>query len=229
MSYFNLVKHTGNRKTGPITISNSSEDTCAPDCPLKNNGCYAENHFTYKRWKQLSSGRIGGDIEELLHQLRRLPKHSLFRANVAGDLAHEDGQINRVDLQRLTKAVKRLPHSWTYTHHEKSTENLAAIQEATNNGFTINLSFENQRHAAEWHSLGYPSVCTVEGMPAHFKVQGVNFHQCPATYDKSSIQCETCGGGDPLCARADRNFVVTFPVHGQKRKAAAAVCTTGAE
>jgi len=52
----------------------------------------------------------------------------------------------------------------------------------------------------------------------------VTFRQCPATFEGSPTQCASCGGGTPLCARADRDFVITFPVHGGRAKTAATAC-----
>jgi hypothetical protein len=102
--------------------------------------------------------------------------------------------------------------------------NLAAIRSALRRGFVVNLSTESRSEAARFTRRGYPTVCVVpEDAPAHFEHDGIRFRQCPATFDGSPTQCATCGGGTPLCARADRTFVVTFPVHGN-RSATAATC-----
>jgi len=47
---------------------------------------------------------------------------------------------------------------------------------------------------------------------------GVRFVRCPAEYNKR-VNCANCGADKgPLCARPDRNFVVTFTAHGASKK-----------
>jgi hypothetical protein len=57
--------------------------------------------------------------------------------------------------------------------------------------------------------------------------QGVRFVACPASRGGRKVQCISCGGrfGLPLCAQADRGFVITFPAHGARAAAAAAHCS----
>ena len=68
---------------------------------------------------------------------------------------------------------------------------------------------------------------TCGGVPAVFRHEGVRFVACPASRQGRGgrkVQCISCGGrfGIPLCARADRPFVITFPVHVPRAAAAAA-------
>jgi hypothetical protein len=50
--------------------------------------------------------------------------------------------------------------------------------------------------------------------PKNFVHDGVQFAACPATLSKT-MTCNNCGGlKGPLCARLERNYVVTFPWHG---------------
>ena len=57
--------------------------------------------------------------------------------------------------------------------------------------------------------------------------EGVRFVACPASRSGRKVQCISCGGrfGLPLCAQADRGFVITFPAHGARAAAAAAHCS----
>ena len=45
------------------------------------------------------------------------------------------------------------------------------------------------------------------------RVDDMRLVRCPAEY-RPDINCNNCGGGDPLCARPDRDYVVTFTAHG---------------
>ena len=59
------------------------------------------------------------------------------------------------------------------------------------------------------------------------RAMGVRFVACPASRSGRTVQCISCGGrfGLPLCAQADRGFVITFPAHGARAAAAAARCS----
>ena len=70
---------------------------------------------------------------------------------------------------------------------------------------TVTVLTENH-----WEKLGKKSFETCEG---------TKIVRCPAEY--RNISCNSCGNGEPLCARMDRDFIVGFTAHGpNKRKAA---------
>jgi len=63
--------------------------------------------------------------------------------------------------------------------------------------------------AEHWEKLGNKS----------FDSCGAKFVRCPAEY--RNIGCNSCGNGEPLCARLERDFIIGFTAHGpNKRKAA---------
>jgi hypothetical protein len=61
-------------------------------------------------------------------------------------------------------------------------------------------------YAAPWNDTQWPR-----------RIQNVLFVRCPAELHKH-ITCQTCGGGKPLCARKDRNYVITFVKHGTTKQ-----------
>ena len=82
--------------------------------------------------------------------------------------------------------------------------------------------------AAGLQRQGIPAVCVVPpDAPVVFRHEGVRFVACPATRAGSQVQCSSCGGrwGLPLCAKAARSFVVTFPAHGARAAAADRHCS----
>jgi hypothetical protein len=99
-------------------------------------------------------------------------------------------------------------------------------------GLVVNASTESRREAAALVRQGIPAVCVVlSNAPAVFHHEGVRFVACPACRSvpsgRKGIQCINCGGGFglPLCAQADRPFVISFPAHGARAAAAAAHCS----
>jgi len=222
-----LTTKSSNDKTGPIAVSTTARTSCPATCPLAGEGgCYAEaGYYTRMHWDAVTAGTRGLSVLEFISAVAKLRPGSKFRHNVAGDLWHESGAIRADLLRKLADATANLKAAWTYTHHLRTSANLAAIRSAIRRGFTVNLSTEVRSEAAKFAKRGLPVVCIVpEGSPAKFEHNGVTFRQCPATFDGSPTQCENCGGGIPLCARADRNFVITFPVHGTRAKVATASC-----
>ena len=223
-----LTIKSSNEKTGPIAVSTTSRVSCSPTCPLAGDGgCYAEaGYYTRLHWDAVTAGTRGLPPLEFIAAVFKLKSSSLFRHDVAGDLWHEGGAIRADLLRKLADATTHLKAAWTYTHHLRTSGNLAAIRSAIRRGFTVNLSTEVRSEAARFAKRGLPVVCIVpEGTPAKFEQDGVTFRQCPATFEGSPTQCASCGGGTPLCARANRNFVVTFPVHGGRAKVASAACS----
>lgn len=224
-----LTKKSTNKKTGPIAVSTTARQSCSPSCafhPDNGGGCYAEaGYYTRLHWDAITAGKRGEPAEEFISSVSKLPRSSMFRHNVAGDLWHENGTIDQHKVWALADACNGLQAAWTYTHHLRSAVNLLAIRGAIKKGLTINLSTEVKSEAAKWAESCMPTVCVVSpDEPDHFEVDGVRFHRCPATYEGSKIQCANCGGGRPLCSRSNRNFVVTFPVHGTGAKKAAKSC-----
>jgi len=49
------------------------------------------------------------------------------------------------------------------------------------------------------------------------RVEGVRFVRCPAEL-ADKFTCDQCGGGRPLCARGERDYVVVFVAHGTGAK-----------
>jgi hypothetical protein len=222
-----LTLRSSNDKTGPIAVSTTARPSCAPTCPLAGDeGCYADaGFFTRLHWDRVTAGLAGLPEDAFIAAVSRLKPGRLFRHNVAGDLWHDAGRINAKLLRRLADATRHLRAAWTYSHHLRTPENVAAIRSAIRRGFVVNLSTESRAEAARLAKRGLPVVCVVPpGTPAHFTEGGVRFRQCPATFDGSPTQCVSCGGGLPLCARADRDFVLTFPAHGPRAAAASAAC-----
>lgn len=223
-----LSLNSQNQKTGKIAVSTTSRSSCPVSCPLiGKNGCYNEaGYHTRLHWDAITKGERGLPELEFIAAVSKLKADSLFRHNIGGDLWHTDGVIRSDLLQKLAAATHHLKSAWTYTHHLRSKANLTAVKMATNMGFTINLSTEVRSEAAAYAKKGYPVVCIVpDDAPPNFEVDGVKFRQCLATFEVSPTQCKTCGGSaGPLCAMGDRQFVVTFPVHGGRAAAAASAC-----
>lgn len=207
-----------NAKTGPIPVTTTSAETCPDACPLKKNGCYADNGPLGLFWRKVTERKAGMAWQAALDEISKLPKGTLWRHNQSGDLPGDGDAINFTALDQLVGANKG-KRGFTYTH--KPMHGMAeqlAIQAANKAGFTVNLSANNLAHADQLAALQIAPVVVI--LPADQKTatktpNGRAVAICPATIS-DDIDCARCG----LCAVANRKAIIGFPAHGtSKRKA----------
>lgn len=219
---FSFVRHSQNAKLGPIPSSMSSGWTCPDACRLKDSGCYGEFGLLAEHWRQLSRGG-GLAPEAFLAQVAQLPKGTLWRHNVVGDLPGLNNELDQLMLARLVVANRgRRGHTFTAKPLGKGV--WAALWESTAQGFVTNISCHGLEHldtlsrraqvgpgygarlpAAVVLPEDAPDVLTSPG--------GVPVMVCPAETAQKKT-CATCG----LCARADRPYAIGFRAHGQWRQ-----------
>jgi hypothetical protein len=217
--FYHLTRVSGNSKTGPIPVSITSKDSCPNSCPLKKSGCYAENSYLAMHWKRVTSGRSGSNINNFVSEISKLPRHSLWRHNQAGDLPGRNNSIDSKALYAIVQANKKIRgHGFTFTHKpvlgnsKSSIKNKKIIKEANKNGFTINLSANNLEHADKLVNVDCAPVVAIvpSTVPRHGKTpNGNSYSVCPAQ-ERNDITCSNCG----LCAIPDRKAIIAFRVHG---------------
>lgn len=209
---YHITRVSANRKTGPIPVTTTSSDSCPDACPLKGNGCYAEQVPLGLHWR--SNMRL--TLDELTQAIRELPDGQLWRHNQAGDLPGEGDRIDWSDLCRLVEA-NRGRRGFTYTHkpvadHPYARHNRECVAACNGLGFTVNLSADNLAEADQLSELGIGPVVTILPRNQLTNTQtpaGRKVVVCPAiTHERTT--CATCG----LCQRAGRSVVVGFPAHG---------------
>jgi hypothetical protein len=217
MDLFHFTARSSNKKTGPIAVTTSSENTCSPSCifsAANGGGCYASTGPLKLHWDRVSRGERGGDFLHLQDSIgaAKLPAGSLMRWNQAGDLPHLRGELNWPLIQRLQTIFSAAKlRVFTYTHHLQTDFNLMVVRSCNASGFTVNLSCDSETQAARRHREGYPSVCVVpkDDTRKSWELDGVKFQTCPAQL-KDGVTCATC----QLCTLADRACVVAFRAHG---------------
>lgn len=228
MHKVHLTLTSSNKKTGPIPVSTSTKEFCPNTCPLKDSGCYASGGPLAIHWGQVTAGKRGMSWGDFCDAIKGLPRGKLWRHNQAGDLPTGDGvTIDRDAMGQLIRANKG-KRGFTYTHHVPSVENLQAVRDANNGGFTVNLSGNSLDHADQLKKVA-PDLPVVAVVPANMdgnlprrSAGGHALIQCPATTaagEKRGVTCETC----QLCQVGSRRGVVCFPAHGTSKKKASAI------
>jgi hypothetical protein len=207
-----LTRISSNAKTGPIPVSMSEKATCPNACPLKGSGCYAESGHVNIHWNKISKGERGKAWPEFCADVQELPKGQLWRHNAAGDLPGDGENIDGLALYKLIDANKG-KQGFTYTHYDAfKGGNYAAIKDANNQGFTINLSADNLEEADALKALDIAPVVTILPIDADkvtITPAGNQVVICPAVQNPN-MTCATCG----VCAVASRRTIIGFPVHG---------------
>lgn len=228
---YKFTPESSNAKTGPIPVTMTERASCAPGCMFrriddKRNGCYADNFPLVLHWDRVEIS--GVNLLDFCESIAALPEKTLWRHNVAGDLDHAGGYINRRTLERITEANKG-KRGFTYTHHDLTLgNNLAAVKKANADGFTVNASCDSPEHAAKVHAdHGIPVVCVVPEKEERKTWETANGHRvvrCPATY-RDEITCSNC----KACSIVSRSTIIAFPAHGASRKAAERAIMKGKE
>jgi hypothetical protein len=115
----------------------------------------------------------------------------------------------------VADAVPRNGLAWTYSHFAAE-----ALPTPRHGKTVFNVSCDTMAEAVRAIELGRPSVFAApKELAGSFPLvfQGTKFVQCPADLSES-FTCAQCGGGRPLCARGDRDYVVVFVAHGTGAK-----------
>lgn len=131
--------------------------------------------------------------------------------NPQGD--HAAALIDADYLQALRQAVPRNGQAWTYSHFP------AHLLPSPAEGETvINVSCDTMEAAIDAVRKGRPAVhAAPSGTSWPVRHEGVRFVRCPAE-TVESVNCGNCGGGRPLCARGERDYVIVFVAHGGAAK-----------
>lgn len=223
MTKTSLTVISHNIKTGPIPVSTSSKATCPDACPFKSGGCYAQGGPLNIHWNKVTSGERGMSYDEFCNSVRKFRRGQLFRVNQAGDLQGENNLIDRKALKQLVDANKGRA-GFTYTHKPmfdapEAEGNREAVKHANENGFTVNLSANNLRHADELKALNIGPVVVVLPHDQTKNTVTPDGHKvviCPAVI-RDNVTCSSCG----LCQK-QRGAIVGFPAHGNAKKAVTA-------
>jgi hypothetical protein len=186
--------------------------------------CYASSGPLALHWSAVTEEKRGVSLSEFTHAIAILPTRQLWRWGQAGDLLGEGSDIDTDSMDHILSANKG-KRGFTYTHKPLNGKNLAWIEKANANGFTVNISTNSIRHAIETVNKG-PAAPVVTLLPSdhteeRFESEGVSFRVCPAQI-RDNVDCSKCG----LCAISKRPFVIGFVAHGTKARKVSEIART---
>jgi hypothetical protein len=222
---YHLTHNSTNQKVGlGVAVSTSSASTCPDACPLKAKGCYASSGPVAIHWRKVTKAERGTVWKAFLSSVASLPVGYKFRHNQAGDLPGQNNKVSASMLRQLTAAIaSRALQAWTYTHKPLTRGNLAAIREANDAGFAINLSADNLAEADRKAATGLPTVVILpRNAPATvFTPEGRKVVTCPAQ-TRPGATCASC----MLCAKVSRSVIIGFRAHGTTARAAETIANS---
>jgi hypothetical protein len=209
-----LSAKSQNKKTGPIPVSTTERDSCPSSCAWYEKGCYAKYGPLGLHWRKVVER--GMTWLAFCKEIAKLPMGQVWRHNQAGDLPGKNKRIAFKALTQLVKANKG-KRGFTYTHKPMNVPgNRTAVRYANKNGFVINLSADNLKHADELANLNIAPVCTVLPSDAplkSFTPEGRHVIVCPAEY-RDEVNCGNC----QLCGVSGRKSIIGFRAHGTASK-----------
>lgn len=210
---------SGNAKTGPIATWETSSDTCPPTCGLRS-ACYAKSWPAVHHWEGLDSGRRGLEFTAFLDALERLPAGVLARGNQWGDQPGDGTTLDVAAFRALVARAGRL-RAWSYTHYPLTAGTVRELRSAMALGYVVNASADDISQADEKAATGLPTVVVLacDAPKVSRTPAGRRVVVCPAQTNEGTT-CATCGNGRPLCARADRDYLIGFRAHGSRNRMA---------
>lgn len=217
------VAKSGNSKTGAISATYASQETCPPSCPLMGSGCYAEHGPMALHTRRVNASAIASPIKLAINEamaISRLPGDRKLRVHVVGDCRTP---MAASIVGRAMMAYQRRGgyKAWTYTHAWRD------VPVANWQGAEVLASCENTAQVMEANALGYAACIVVPVHPTNkvHTLNGIKVIPCPQQFKNEDgtprTSCARCG----ICMGISKSkgLTVQFAVHGNKKQALQAI------
>lgn len=218
-------KLTADYRTWRISVTNATQRSCPPTCPLYHSGCYAEaghqaihtNRLNRAADETLATPRQIAEAEAAA--IRGLTGRNPLRLHVVGDCSTNEAADIVSSAAMDYHAIDGQP-VWTYTHAWRS------VDRANWRSVSVLASCETDADLTDATDRGYAAalVRKHEGLPA--EINGLRTIPCPQqTGTKPDCaRCMMCAKGSSLKGKA----VIVFDPHGATRQVAAALAKRNA-
>lgn len=211
-----FVAKSSNRKTGKISNTYRTQDTCPNSCPLRLSGCYAEmgpmGNSPFK-----IADKFGADTDAVMERIiEQVPQDGMLRWEVSGDVVLADGVTPDLDYIEATNRVAEARPDIQMIRYTHAWEAL----DPSVFGYTVNASTESVEGVTRALRAGWEAVMVCpEGDPllqGETFVEGKRLVQCPAE-TRDDVTCSSC----KLCSKSwDTRPVILFEVHGPRKRLA---------
>ena len=210
------VEKSQNSKTGEVSTTYVSQQSCPSSCPLLGSGCYAESGMVGIHTHKLNNAGKATPLElarEEAHAIDGLSGTRAMRLHVVGDCSTPRAALT-VSSAAMRYTAKFRQSVWSYTHAWRE------VPRKNWQGVSILASCESIADAATALNAGYaPAVVIASHTTPKARrdaTTGINMIPCPA--QTKNVQCTDC----KLCWRADwlvsSRSAITFAAHGSSTK-----------
>jgi hypothetical protein len=219
-----VTQKSSNKKTGPVSVTYGATVSCV-DCPLKNNGCYAEHGLVAVHKRRLDKAvraAKASTTRQAEHEARGI---DALRAVGQGLRIHTSGDCPTTESARIVAdAAERFMsrgggRAWSYTHAWRRVSRKAW------RGVSVLASVETLADARKAIRRGWATARVVPQFATDkaWLEGGIRWIPCPAQ-TRDDVTCDSCR----LCWNDDKlrtiGAGIAFEAHGSaKRKAAKAV------
>jgi len=217
-----VTERSGDRKltaNGNVSATYVAQQTCHDDCPLKKNGCYAEQFriglHTHRLNKKARALKLG--LKKLRLKLARQEAKGIatlsgtrkLRVHVVGDCA--TAEVANCIGNAMVKYERKGKAAWTYTHSWRR------FGVSAWRGARVLASCEKAEDVPAARAKGYAVALIVPPHPTNkvYSYKGLNVIPCPAQFKygpekERKVTCEDC----TICQSHDmlreKNLVVGF-------------------
>lgn len=233
--YYHITMKSTNSKTGPITVTTASQETCENSgCALfKSKLCYAGPDKSGGPlswfWHNVTTGKAKNihSFSDHVKKLKNLVKGSPIRLFQAGQYNHtKRGTLNRNELRQFIAATKHLkPISYVHT------SDIDTVKWANDQGFplihsantiedidikvpnSVVISHENERGATETFSKWRNRLRDKTNLIKAKTGSKGRVFVCPAQV-VNDVTCASC----MACNKMKAGDIVAFIAHGSKKR-----------
>jgi hypothetical protein len=213
------VEVTDNSKTGKVSASYSSQESCPPTCTLRGEGCYAEHGMMAIHTRRLNNSGVT-DAEAIALEeaaaIDGLTGKRPLRIHAVGDCrTPEAADIIAGAAHRYT--AKHDQPAWTYTHAWANVH-----RDHFGSAISVLASCESTEQFDAVRAAGYAPALVVDKheSPRAFRADdGTLMIPCPAQTHEGTqcIDCKLCWRADALL---ERKAAILFEVHSGGAKKA---------
>lgn len=205
------VESSHNAKTGKVSATYVTQESCPPTCGYRNDICYAEKGMVAFTTRRLNAAALEVDnTPESIAQseadaIGNLTGKLPLRVHVVGD-CQTDSAARIVSSAMLEHSAKHNQPAWTYTHAWRDVDS-ASWQTAS-----VLASCESVAEIPEAKARGYATAVVVDSFSSEDYLRTPGLIACPEQATKK-VTCATC----QLCAKPDvlkrRGLTVAFAKH----------------
>ena len=205
-----IVPISENKKTGKVSATYVSQNSCPKTCKLFKNGCYAELGHVGIQTHRLNHSDITDPNEIAKIEadgIRTLKGDLPLRVHIVGDCT------TNYAANVVGEAMKDYPNkSWTYTHAWRD------ISIESWSGANVLASCESTSDVLQAQKTGYATTLIVKEHATAKKYSKDNVNIIPCPEQTKGVQCVNC----KLCMNTkyliDNNLTIGFAVHGISSK-----------